>query len=84
MELYNSCICYDLPNHKKSPVSVSRCRAIRCSGILVGEALMRAADPGAAVRRQRRWYIEEVTGWLGFTSNQCQWGFHRDVASGYD
>ncbi|CAL1141776.1 unnamed protein product [Cladocopium goreaui] len=28
---------------------VAQCRAIRCSGILVGEALMRAADPGSAI-----------------------------------
>merc|ERR1719424_1170809 len=28
---------------------VAECRAIGCSGVLVGEALMRAADPGAAI-----------------------------------
>jgi len=28
---------------------VSECRNIGCSGVLVGEALMRAADPGAAI-----------------------------------
>jgi len=28
---------------------VAQCREIRCSGILVGEALMRATDPGAAI-----------------------------------
>eukprot|EP00435_Cladocopium_sp_Y103_P071501 s23_g37.t1 len=28
---------------------VAQCRAISCSGILVGEALMRAADPGSAI-----------------------------------
>ncbi|CAJ1354077.1 unnamed protein product [Effrenium voratum] len=28
---------------------VAQCRAIGCSGVLVGEALMRAVDPGAAI-----------------------------------
>lgn len=28
---------------------VAECREIRCSGVLVGEALMRAAEPGAAI-----------------------------------
>ncbi len=34
--------CYVVFNGSK------RCREIRCSGILVGEALMRATDPGQA------------------------------------
>ncbi|CAE7944417.1 TRP1, partial [Symbiodinium sp. KB8] len=32
-----------------SAEDVAHCREIRCSGILVGEALMRAPDPGAAI-----------------------------------
>jgi len=32
-----------------SAEDVAHCRQIRCSGILVGEALMRAPDPGAAI-----------------------------------
>ena len=41
-----------------------RCRAIGCSGILVGEALMRAADPGAAPAK----VVYRTSYWLvGFT-----------------
>lgn len=32
-----------------TPEDVSECRAIACSGVLIGEALMRAPDPGAAI-----------------------------------
>lgn len=32
-----------------SAEDVAQCREISCSGVLVGEALMRAADPGAAI-----------------------------------
>merc|ERR1719414_1372611 len=32
-----------------SAADVAQCRDVSCSGVLVGEALMRAADPGAAI-----------------------------------
>ena len=50
---------------------VAQCRAIGCSGVLVGEALMRAVDPG------RGW------GWGGWGGGGGGWGVGCGGRSGW-